>query len=71
MNKNNEIILPDKAVSNALEYMFPDGGETYTKADVKRIFEENGVDISNFEDLLSQCISDGWIIDCGGGNYTR
>lgn len=50
--------------------MFPDGGETYTLEEVKRLFEEEGVN-QNFEDALSKCIEDGWIIDCGNGNYTR
>ena len=51
--------------------MFPDGGETYTIEEVKRLFEEEGVYPKNFEDALSKCIEKGWIIDCGNGNYTR
>lgn len=51
--------------------MFPDGGETYTIEEVKRLFEEEGVYPQNFEDALSKCIEEGWIIDCGNGNYTR
>ena len=49
--------------------MFPDGGETYTIEEVKRLFEEEGVYPKNFEDALSKCIEKGWIIDCGNGNY--
>lgn len=51
--------------------MFPDGGETYTIEEVKRLFEEEGVCPKNFEDALSTCVEEGWIIDCGNGNYTR
>ena len=54
-----------------MERMFPDGGETYTIEEVKRLFEEEGLYPKNFEDALSKCIEEGWIIDCGNGNYTR
>lgn len=71
MSKKYEFTLPEKQICNALMKMFPDGGETYTREDVKRIFEEEGVDISNFDDILSQCVSGGWITDCGNNLYTR
>ena len=63
--------LPGKRLSIALSKMFPDGGETYTSEDVKRIFEEEGVDITDFDDLMARCVREGWITDCGGNNYTR
>ena len=50
--------------------MFMDGGETYTREDVKRIFEETGVDISKFDVLLEKCVKNGWITDCENNNYT-
>jgi hypothetical protein len=56
---------------SVLERMFPDGEETYTFEEVKRLFEEEGVYPKNFEAALSTCIEEGWIIDCGNGNYTR
>lgn len=61
----------EKPLADALTKMFPDGGETYTYDDVRRIFEEEGVDISDFDNILGRCIKDGWIIDCGDNNYTR
>lgn len=63
--------LPEKRLSIALSKMFPDGGETYTGEDVKRIFEEEGVDITDFDDLMARCVREGWITDCGDNNYTR
>lgn len=63
--------LPEKQVSEALSNMFMDGGETYTREDVKRIFEETGVDITDFDALLEECVENGWITDCGNNNYTR
>lgn len=56
---------------SVMERMFPDGGETYTIEEVKRLFEQEGVYPKNFEAALSICIEEGWIIDCGNGNYTR
>lgn len=56
---------------SVLERMFPDGEETYTFEEIKRLFEEEGVYPKNFEAALSTCIEEGWIIDCGNGNYTR
>lgn len=38
----NNFELPEKQVTEALSKMFMDGGETYTREDVKRIFEETG-----------------------------
>lgn len=61
----------EKSLAVALTKMFPNGGETYTRDDVRRIFEEEGVDSSDFDNLLSQCIKDGWIITCGDNNFTR
>ena len=61
----------EKALAQALTKMFPNGGETYTRDDVRRIFEEEGVDVSDFDSVLNRCIKDGWIIDCGDNNYTR
>lgn len=63
--------IPEKQVSEALSNMFMDGGETYTREDVKRIFEETGVDITDFDALLEECVENGWIIDCGNNNFTR
>lgn len=63
--------LPEKRLSIALSKMFPNGGETYTSEDVKRIFEEEGVDITDFDDLMARCVREGWITDCGGNNYSR
>lgn len=63
--------LSEKQLSVVLSKMFPDGGETYTGEDVKRIFEEEGVDITDFDDLMARCVRCGWIIDCGGNIYTR
>lgn len=71
MSKKYEFTLPGQQISNALTKMFPDGGETFTCEDVKRIFKEEGVDISNFDDILHQCVSGGWITDCGNNLYTR
>ena len=65
--KNTE----SRILYSVLERMFPDGGETYTFEEVKRLFEEEGVYPKNFEAALSTCIEEGWIIDCGNGNYTR
>ncbi len=71
MSNNFAFSLPEKNISKALARMIPNGGETYTREDVKRIFEEEGVDISDFDDVLNQCIKDGWIIDCGNDIFTR
>ena len=60
-----------RILCSVMERMFPDGGETYTIEEVKRLFEEEGLYPKNFEDALSKCIEEGWIIDCGNGNYTR
>lgn len=70
MRENDYKDRERKIYCSAMERMFPDGGETYTLEEVKRLFEEEGVN-QNFEDALSKCIEDGWIIDCGNGNYTR
>ena len=60
-----------RILCSVMERMFPDGGETYTIEEVKRLFEEEGLYPKNFEDALSKCVEEGWIIDCGNGNYTR
>ena len=60
-----------RILCSVMERMFPDGGETYTIEEVKRLFEEEGLYSKNFEDALSKCIEEGWIIDCGNGNYTK
>ena len=49
---------------SVLERMFPDGEETYTFEEVKRLFEEEGVYPKNFEAALSTCLEEGWLIDC-------
>lgn len=61
----------EKALEQALTKMFPDGGETYTYDDVQRIFEEEGVDVSDFDSVINKCIKNGLITDCGNKNYTR
>ena len=61
MRENGYENTESRILCSALERMFPDGGETYTIEEVKRLFE----------DALSKCIEEGWIIDCGNGNYTR
>lgn len=71
MRKNDYENTERRILCSALERMFPDGGETYTIEEVKRLFEEEGACPKNFEDALSTCIEEGWIIDCGNGNYTR
>lgn len=60
-----------RILCSIMEKMFPDGGETYTIEEVKRLFEEEGVYPKDFKDALSKCIEEGWIVDCGNGNYTR
>ena len=71
MRKNDYENTERRILCSVMERMFPDGGETYTIEEVKRLFEEEGVHEINFEDALSKCIEEGWIIDCGKGNYTR
>lgn len=71
MRENDYKATERRILCSALERMFPDGGETYTFEEVKRLFEEEGVCPKNFEDALSTCVEEGWIIDCGNGNYTR
>lgn len=61
----------EKVLTQAITKMFPDGGETYTYDDIRRIFEEEGVDVSDFDSVLNECIKGGWITDCGDNNYTR
>ena len=53
------------------DYLFHDGGETYTYKELQAEFENYGVDVSNFRKLLDTYIDDGWITDCGTGVYTR
>lgn len=71
MRKNDYENTESRILYSVLERMFPDGGETYTFEEVKRLFEEEGVYPRKFEAALSTCIEEGWIIDCGNGNYTR
>lgn len=71
MRENDYKAAERRILCSVMERMFPDGGETYTIEEVKRLFEEEGVYPKNFEDALSKCIEEGWIIDCGNGNYTR
>ena len=71
MRENDYKDTERRILCSALERMFPDGGETYTIEEIKRLFEEKGVYPKKLEDTLSQCIEKGWIIDCGNGNYTR
>ena len=71
MRENDYKDTERRILCSVMERMFPDGGETYTIEEVKRLFEEEGVHEKNFEDALSKCIEEGWIIDCGNGNYTR
>ena len=71
MRENDYKDTERRILCSVMERMFPDGGETYTIEEVKRLFEEEGVHEKNFEDALSKCIKEGWIIDCGNGNYTR
>lgn len=71
MRENDYENTESRILYSVMERMFPDGGETYTIEEVKRLFEEEGVCLKNFEDALSKCIEEGWIIDCGNGNYTR
>ena len=61
----------EKSLADALTKMFPNGGETYTREEIQRIFEAEGVDVSELGSLLSRCIKDGLITDCGNDNYTR
>lgn len=61
----------EKPLADALTKMFPNGGETYTRDDVRRIFVEEGVDASDFDNVLDRFIKDGWITDCGDNNFTR
>ena len=70
MRENDYKDRERRILCSVIERMFPDGGETYTLEEVKRLFEEEGVN-QNFEDTLSKCIEAGWIVDCGNGNYTR
>ena len=71
MRENDYKDTERRILFSVMERMFPDGGETYTIEEVKRLFEEEGLHPKNFEDALSKCIEEGWIIDCGNGNYTR
>ena len=71
MRENDYKDTERRILCSVMERMFPDGGGTYTIEEVKRLFEEEGVHEKNFEDALSKCIEEGWIIDCGNGNYTR
>lgn len=71
MRENDYENIENRILYSVMERMFPDGGETYTIEEVKRLFEEEGVCPKNFEDALSTCVEEGWIIDCGNGNYTR
>lgn len=71
MRENDYKDTERRILCSVMERMFPDGGETYTIEEVKRLFEEEGLYPKNFEDALSKCIEEGWIIDCGNGNYTR
>ena len=71
MRENDYKDTERRILCSVMERMFPDGGETYTIEEVKRLFEEECVHEINFEDALSKCIEEGWIIDCGNGNYTR
>lgn len=71
MRENDYKDTERRILCSVMERMFPDGGETYTIEEVKRLFEEEGLYPKNFEDALSKCVEEGWIIDCGNGNYTR
>lgn len=71
MRENDYKDTERRILCSVMKRMFPDGGETYTIEEVKRLFEEEGVHEKNFEDALSKCIEEGWIIDCGNGDYTR
>lgn len=71
MRENDYKDTERRILCSVMERMFPDGGETYTIEEVKRLFEKECVHEINFEDALSKCIEEGWIIDCGNGNYTR
>ena len=71
MRENGYENTESRILYSVMERMFPDGGETYTFEEIKRLFEEEGLYQKNFEDALSKCIEEGWIIDCGNGNYTR
>lgn len=61
----------EKSLAVALTKMFPNGGESYTRDDIRRVFDEEGVDVSDFDNLMDQCIKDGWIIPCGENSFTR
>lgn len=70
--KDFECACFDKILARALSKTFPDGGEKYTRKDViKYNFENEGVDIDCFDDILKHCVDEGWITDCGNGIYTR
>ena len=61
----------ERALAQALTTIFRDGGETYTREEVRIAFENEGVDVSDFDSVIDKCIEDGWLIDCGQNNYTR
>lgn len=54
-----------------IDGLFPNGGETYTLEELKNQFCDVGIDRDEFNAALENCLSEGWITDCGGGIYTR
>lgn len=56
----------------AIGEYFTNGGETYTLTELlSKIKNDLGYDQETGGILIGNCVSQGWIIDCGDGNYTR
>lgn len=46
-------------------------GDVYSYEDLRLIFKDKGIPNESFDSLLQSCIRNNWLIDCGGGCYTR
>lgn len=49
---------------------FKDGG-AYSYEQLRLIFTDKGIPNESFDSLFQICLDNGWLIDCGGGCYTR
>lgn len=46
-------------------------GDVYSYDELKLILTNKGIPKENFDSLLQLCVEHNWLIDCGGGYYTR
>lgn len=46
-------------------------GDVYSYDELKRTFTDNGIPNERFDSLFQRCVEHNWLIDCGGGCYTR